>query len=83
MPEYAVVPSKRFEDDFSDLPKDIQRQVLNAVTRIKTNPHRGQKLHGIRVGGWRYRVGDYRIRYDIKGSIVYLHLVRHRKDVDR
>ncbi len=83
MPEYSVVPSRRFEDDFRDLPRDTQRQVLNAISRIKANPYRGRKLGGIAVGRWRYRVGDYRIRYDIEGSSIYLHVVRHRKDVYR
>ncbi|HEY6102807.1 MAG TPA: type II toxin-antitoxin system RelE/ParE family toxin [bacterium] len=90
MPEFAVVPSKRFEDDFRTLSKDTPRQVLNAIGRIRANPHRGQKLRGVRVGEWRYhvgewryRVGDYRIRYDIRGPHVYLHVVRHRKDLYR
>jgi len=83
MPGFTVVPSKRFEDDFRDLPKEIQGQVLKALERIQTDPHRGRKLGGVAVGQWRYRVGDYRIRYDIKGSVVYLHVVRHRKEVYR
>jgi len=83
MPEFAVAPSKRFEDDFRTLPKDIQRQVLNVINRIKANPHRGQKLRRVAVGEWRYRVGDYRIRYDIEGLTVYFHVVRHRQDVHR
>ena len=83
MPEVTVVPSRRFEDDFRTLPKDIQRQVLNAINRIKANPRRGQKLRGVAVGEWRYRVGDYRIRYDTEGLTVYLHVVRHRQDVHR
>ncbi len=83
MSEFTVVPSRRFEDDFRTLPKDVQRQVLNVIGRIKANPHRGQKLRGVEVGAWRYRVGDYRIRYDVAGPTVYLHVVRHRKDVYR
>lgn len=83
MPEYAVVPSKRFEDDFRILPRDVQRQVLNAINRIKADPYRGQKLRGLEVGVWRYRVGNWRIRYDIEGTRIFLHVVRHRKDVYR
>ena len=83
MPGFTVVPSKRFEDDFRDLPKEIQGQVLKVLKRIQTDPHRGRKLGGVAVGRWRYRVGDYRIRYDIKESVVYLHVVRHRKEVYR
>ena len=81
MADFTVAPSKRFEDDFRALPKDVQRQVLSAINRIRGDPHRGQKLRLVELGRWRYRVGDYRIRYDIEGSIVRLHVVRHRKDV--
>lgn len=80
---FTLVPSKRFEDDFRDLPKKIQGQVLKTFARIQADPHRGQKLKGVAIGEWRYRVGDYRIRYDIAGSAVHLHVVRHRKEVYR
>lgn len=83
MPEFVVVPSRRFESDFRALPKDVQRQVLLAIGRIRTIPHRGRRLRGVSVGEWRYRVGDYRIRYDIVGTTIYLHIVRHRQDVYR
>jgi mRNA interferase RelE/StbE len=83
MPSFRLVPTKRFEDDFRDLPNRIQGQVLKALPRIAADPHRGQKLTGVRTGQWRYRVGDYRIRYDIVGQVVVLHLVRHRKEVYR
>ncbi len=83
MPQFRLVPTKRFEDDFRDLPKKIQGQVLKALTRIQDNPHRGQKLTGVKVGEWRYRVGDYRIRYDVDRQTVILHVVRHRKEVYR
>ena len=73
MPLFRLVPTRRFEDDFRELPKKVQGQVLKALERIEANPHRGQKLTGTKVGQWRYRVGDYRIRYDIDGRVVILH----------
>ncbi len=80
---YRLVPSKRFEDDFRGLPKKIQGQILKALERIRAAPQRAQKLKGVTIGQWRYRVGDYRIRYDIETESVYLHVVRHRKEVYR
>lgn len=76
MPSFRLVPTKRFEDDFRELPKRIQGQVLKALDRVRADPHRGQKLTGTKVGQWRYRVGDYRVRYDISGHVVVLHVVR-------
>ena len=83
MSRFRLVPTKRFEDDFRELPKKIQGQVLKALERIQTDPHRGQKLTGAEVGQWRYRVDDYRIRYDIERQAIVLHVVRHRKEVYR
>jgi len=65
------------------LPNNIQGQVLNALERIAAAPHRGQKLTQVTVGKWRYRAGSYRIRYDIEGQDVVLHVVRLRKGVYR
>jgi len=81
MLKFHLVPSKRFEDDFRELPKKVQGQVLKAIERIRANPGRGRKLRGVDIGEWRYRVGDYRIRYDIEEGSIYLHVVRHRKEV--
>lgn len=83
MAQLRLVPTKRFEDDFRELPRKIQRQVLQALTRIQADPHHGRRLVNVPVGKWRYRVGDYRIRYDIDGQVIVLHVVRHRKDVYR
>ena len=83
MPAYGLVFAKRFEDDFEKLPTKIQGQVLNALRRIQDNPFHAQKLKGISLGQWRYRVGDYRIRYDVVGQAIHLYVVRHRKDVYR
>lgn len=81
MPQFVLVPSKRFEDDFRELPKKVQEQVLKALERIRADPRRGRKLRAVSVGAWRFRVGDYRIRYDIAGTTIHLHVVRHRKEV--
>jgi mRNA interferase RelE/StbE len=80
---FRLVPTRRFEDDFRELPKRVQGQVLKALERIQADPHHGQKLVNVRVGQWRYRVGDHRIRYDIEGQIIILHVVRHRREVYR
>lgn len=80
MPRFHFVPTKNFEEDFQK-PKKVQGHVLRAPERIEADPHRGQKLVATKVAQWCYRVGDYRIRYDIGTSVVILHVVRHRKEV--
>ncbi|MBI2623892.1 type II toxin-antitoxin system RelE/ParE family toxin [Candidatus Parcubacteria bacterium] len=40
-------------------------------------------LRGKKVGRRKFRVGDYRIRYDIVGQYVDIYRVRHRREVYR
>ncbi len=44
MPRFHLVPTKYFEEDFQNLPKKVQGQVLRALERNEADPHRGQKL---------------------------------------
>jgi len=61
----------------------VESHPLKTLERIQADPYRGRRLVNVTVGQWRDRVGDYRIRYDIKGQVVVLHVVRHRKEVYR
>ena len=59
------------------------RRILEAIDALKENPYRGKKLHGLDVGQWRLRVGDYRIRYDIAEEAVFILRIGHRGEVYR
>jgi mRNA interferase RelE/StbE len=58
----------------------MHRRVLEVLEALQENPRQGSQLTNVRVGQWRMRVGDYRIRYDIEGDRVLLYRVRHRRD---
>lgn len=57
------------------------RRILEAIDTLKENPYEGKKLQGVDVGQWRFRVGDYRIRYDIIEETVFILRIGHRRDV--
>lgn len=59
------------------------RRILEAIDTLKENPYEGKKLQGVDVGQWRFRVGDYRIRYDIIEETVFILRIGHRRDVYR
>jgi len=58
-------------------------RILEAIDTLKENPYRGKKLQGVGVGQWRFRVGDYRIRYDIIEETVLILRIGHRREVYR
>ncbi len=83
MKRFKIVPTKTFTKDFKRLPPETKRRVLAALERIKQNPYQGRKVKAVETGEWRWRVGDYRIRYDIEGEDIVLLRVRHRREIYR
>ena len=83
MPHYELVISNRFRRDLRRLDAQIHRCILDALEELQENPYQGSQLTNVRIGQWRMRVGDYRIRYDVEGDRVLLYRVRHRKDIYR
>ena len=82
-PRYQVVHTPTFRRSFDKLDALTQRRVLESLHKLEEDPYIGLKLKAARIGQWRLRVGDYRIRYDIHDDTVVLHLVKHRSEVYR
>jgi mRNA-degrading endonuclease RelE of RelBE toxin-antitoxin system len=64
-------------DVFDDLLKILAADPQNA-----SRQHSIKKLTDVEAGEgqWRIRAGVYRLRYDIRGEMVTLHSINHRKD---
>lgn len=82
-----VIASKRVEKELDQLPLAIFDRVVEAIQRLADNPrHSGvRKLKHSKIGGYRVRVGDYRIIYDIDDERreVLILRVMHRKETYR
>ncbi|MBE7474776.1 MAG: type II toxin-antitoxin system mRNA interferase toxin, RelE/StbE family [Anaerolineae bacterium] len=83
---YQVVIPKPAQKQLDSLPQDIRERVLKALVKLKDNPlpQGCVKLKGYE-NEYRIRVGDYRVRYEIREKefvVVLLHC-KHRRDVYR
>lgn len=58
-------------------------QLTNGLNKLSQDPHVGKMLKGDLKGYWSYRVGIYRIIYNIKQEeiIVEVFRIQHRKEV--
>lgn len=66
----------------------LRRQIRRKIEMLATNPLPAtcKKLHGVMDGTYavyRIRSGDYRILYSVRGIIVVILDIDHRKDVYR
>jgi mRNA interferase RelE/StbE len=87
MPQtYRLVASKTFLKDLEKIPAEIRPRVMEALLKIKKEPYSSKdikKLTSVKLGQWRLRIGDYRLRYDVAGQEIKLRIIRHRKDIYR
>lgn len=82
---YEVILSNRAEKRLSRLPVGEYERVLQAVMNLAEDqrPRNCRKLQGRE--GWRIRVGDYRVVYEIDDTRreVLVVALGHRKDIYR
>lgn len=81
---YIIKTSRQFEKDFAKLDSLTQSKTLVILEQMKQKPlFNVTKLKGIKIGIYRRRIGDYRLRFDIINNSLYLYCLRHRKEVYR
>ena len=80
---YEIEVRASAEHDLFKLQSGILKRVDKKIRSLKNDPRPSGvlKLHG--EGGWRLRVGDWRIIYDIDDRMrkVFVSRVRHRSEV--
>ncbi|GAB2486648.1 type II toxin-antitoxin system RelE/ParE family toxin [Algoriphagus taiwanensis] len=83
MPKYRVFLSRRAKKDLDKLDNLKAKPILSAIANLSEEPRPSgcKKLKG--RDGYRIRVGDYRIIYEIFDSdlIVDIIALGHRKDI--
>jgi mRNA interferase RelE/StbE len=80
---YSLVLSKRFDNEFSKLDKEIRDRVIEELEKISENPRIGKPLKGKLRGLHSVRVGTHRVIYQIldEKRTVAAVAVGHRKTV--
>lgn len=85
MRKYSVFILRRAQKELAHLPGAAYEQVRDAIRALGQNPRPPGCLKLTGCDGWRIRVGDYRVIYEIddrRGIVTVLH-IGHRRDVYR
>lgn len=85
MKDYVLLFTKQAKKDIAQLPVLIKNKISGALDRIATNPLLGKALKGELQGLRSFRIGDYRIIYQInkKEILIIILKIGHRKGVYR
>ena len=85
MAGYTITFAARVEKALLSLPEEIQRRIFEHLQELSQNPFPAGVRKLKNRDGYRVRIGDYRIIYDVdtKGSLIVVEVIAHRKDVYR
>jgi len=81
---FEVVLTNRALRDFKKIDKEIAKFILGKLEEYSSNPFQhAKKLIDPKLGSYKFRIGDYRIIFDIEGLDLIVLRVGHRKDIYR
>jgi mRNA interferase RelE/StbE len=68
---------------YKKLDKQVQKRIIEKLTEYAAdeNLSEAKRLINSKLGQWRYRVGDYRIVFDLSGKEMQVLKVAHRSEV--
>jgi mRNA interferase RelE/StbE len=80
---FDIYFSQRAAKEFKKLDKQIQKRIIEKLTEYAAdeNLSEAKKLINSKLGQWRYRVGNYRIIFDLSGKEIQILKVAHRSEV--
>jgi mRNA interferase RelE/StbE len=85
--KYKVALKPSADKDLKRLPINIQKRIakkLNYFLQQKEPLDYAVPLIGNgKVGDYRFRIGDYRIIFDLAGNSITILMIEHRRDVYR
>ena len=70
--------------DLKKIHKQIAQKIVNEIaTTLLGDPNQGKQLKGALSLFMSYRIGDYRVLYQVEGGTLIVRRISHRKNVYR
>jgi mRNA interferase RelE/StbE len=81
---YSLVYTRRAAKDILRLERRVKDRIGKTLRRYAEDPLRyAEQLNDPRLGTYRFRIGVYRVIFDIEGKDIVVLRVGHRKDIYR
>jgi len=82
--KYKVVFTRRAAKDISNLDPEVKDRIKEALTKYSEDPlGYAKKMVDPSLGTYRFRIGDYRVIFDIEGEEIVILRVGHRREIYR
>jgi mRNA interferase RelE/StbE len=82
---YQVNLPKTVQKQLNTLPQELKQRILKTLVQLQEEPRPVNSLQMKGGQGFRLRIGDYRVLYDIDdgNKIVNLRRIGHRREIYR
>jgi mRNA interferase RelE/StbE len=79
---YRLVYTLRAAKDIDRLDAGVKKRIGATLLRFKDNPLQyAERLTDPELGGYRFRIGDYRVIFDMESNDIVVLRVGHRKEI--
>ena len=80
--KYRLVYTHRAIKDIDTLDTSVKRRIGKTLQRYEQNPlAHAEPLKQSELGSYRFRIGDYRVVFDLEGPEIVVLRVGHRRDI--
>ena len=82
---YTITILRRAQKELADLPVQEAERIISAINALAEDPRPPGSLKLSGREGWRIRIGDYRVIYEIEDAILTITVlnVGHRRKIYR
>lgn len=79
---FKLVYTKKAVKDIQSLDNNVKKRIGKALIRYRANPlKKAEKLTDFAFGTYKFRIGDYRVIFDIEDKDIVILRVGHRKEI--
>ena len=82
--KYRLICTHRSIRDIDALDTSVKQRIGKTLLRYESDPLlHAEPLKQSELGSYRFRIGDYRVVFDIEGDEIVVLRVGHRRDIYR
>lgn len=79
---YRLFYTKSAARDIKKLDPVVKRKIKKKIEEYSLDPSSySKKLIDSRIGGYRWRIGNYRVIFDINGKNIVILRIGHRREI--
>jgi len=81
---YSILFTQRALKDLENIDKETQKRIAIKLKEYIKEPLKyARKLANPKIGTYRFRIGDYRVIFDIDGEKIVILRIGHRRSIYR